>query len=246
MGRIKNNASKRQKDIILKRTAQNEENETVEIAIPATVYFSNSGRMLVNSPGLGVCKDGENGKFGEVAAFLQELDVASVILYQSSLADFAFKKVNMEALLMDNLRTVLSYATSNAQVICGSNKPVLFVSGHSAGASTTAAVGPENPQVSKMLLISPSGDIDPSIVKESLSKYAGELYVISGDKDYVISPEAAHALAEWATKAKIKRIVTVPDCDHDFSGERNGQLFSEAYLWAFKRDGTLHAFLNED
>ena len=236
MDNITRNTSKRRKDIILKRIAQNEENETVEISIPATVYFSNSGRILVNSPGLGVCKDGEKGKFAEIAALLQEFNVASVVLYQSSLADFAFKKVSMEALLTDNLRTVLNYALSKSRIICGSNKPVLFAAGHSAGASTTAAVAPENPQVSKMLLIAPSGDIDPSIVKKSLSKYIGELYVASGDRDYVISPAAAHALAEWAIRAKSKQVVTISDCDHDFSGERNSKFFSKAYFWAFNNE----------
>jgi pimeloyl-ACP methyl ester carboxylesterase len=183
----------------------------------------------------------KTGKFAEVAAILQELEVASVILYQSSLGDFAFKKVNMEALLMDNLKTVLNYTLRESLRICGSNTPALFVAGHSAGASTATAVAPEYPQVTKMLLIAPSADIDPTLIENSLSKYEGELYVVSGDKDYVVSPEAARAIAEWATKAKYRQVVTVPDCDHDFSGERNGMLFSKAYLWAFKSNGAVHS-----
>jgi len=220
------------RDLILTRTTKNEENEHVKIAIPLTIHCSRSSAILINSPGLGSPKDGENNKFKKIATRIQKAKIASVIRYQSSLSDFAFKKVNMEALLMDNLRAVVNYALSEAQSICDSNVPELFLAGHSAGASTSAAIAFEYPQVSKILLIAPSADIDPHLLRRSLSKFLGELYIVSGEKDYVISPDAAKTLGEWATRAKTKRIVIVPNCDHDFSGEKNNRTLSEAYLWA--------------
>jgi hypothetical protein len=233
LSNIKHDTAKNRQDIVLKRMTQNEEDETVEIAVPATVFFSNAGKILVNSPGLGCPKEGENGKFTEIADLLQKLEVASVILYHSSLSDFAFKKVSMEALLMDNLRAVLNYALKESQMICGLKKPVVYAAGHSAGASTTAAVAPEYSCVAKMLLIAPSVDIHPTLVKRSLARFKGEINVISGDRDYVISPEAVQSFGKWATKAKFTRIATVPNCDHDFSGEANRHLLGKAYLWAF-------------
>jgi len=224
------------RDAFLKRKTKNEENELAEITIPLTVHRNHSNAILINSPGLGNSKDGENNKFKKIATRLQKSGIASVIHYQSSLGDFAFKKVNMEALLIDNLRAVINYALSEAQSICGFNTPELFLAGHSAGASTSAAIAFAFPQVSKMLLIAPSADIDPTLIKENLSKFAGELYVISGDKDYVISPEAAQTFVEWATKAKTKKVATIKDCDHDFSGAKNGKILSDTYFWAFSGD----------
>ncbi len=44
--------------------------------------------------------------------------------------------------------------------------------------------------------------------------------------------------SKWATKAKLRKVVTVPDYDHQFTGETNGRILSKAYLWAFKGDET--------
>jgi len=224
---------KNTRDLTLKRTTKNEENEYVKVTIPLTLHPSCSNAILINSPGLGCSKDGENAQFKKIARHLQRSRIASVIRYQSSLGDFAFNKINMEALLMDNLRAVVNYALNEAQSICGSDEPELFLAGHSAGASASATVAFEYPCISKMLLIAPSADIDPDIIRRGLSNYSGELYITLGEKDYVISPEVAHNFAEWATKAKSKKVVPIPDCDHDFSGEINGKILCEAYLWAF-------------
>ena len=224
---------KNTRELILKRTTRNEEDEYTNITIPLSLHHGNSKVILINSPGLGVAKDGENGQFKNIANRLQRSGIASVIRYQSSLGDFAFKKIGMEPLLMDNLREVINYALKEAHLICGSKTPELFLAGHSAGASTSAAVAYEYPQVSKMLLIAPSADIDPELVRKGLLNFSGELYITIGDKDYVISQEAAQNLVEWATKAKSRKLVTVSDCDHDFSGEINSKKLCEAYFWAF-------------
>jgi dienelactone hydrolase len=220
------------RDLILTRITKNEENEQVKIAIPLTVYCSHSSVVLINSPGLGVSKEGESNRFKKIATRIQRANLSSVICYQSSLGDFAFKKVTMEALLLDNLKAVIDYALSEAHSICGFDAPEIFLAGHSAGASTSAAIAFEYPQVSRMLLVAPSADIEPELLRRSLSKFSGELYIVSGDKDYVINPEAVRTFAKWATKAKTKKIVTVKDCDHNFTGQRNRRLLTAAYMWA--------------
>jgi len=225
-------------DVTLQRTVRAVEAELVKIRIPVTVHPSRTGVVIINSHGLGSSKDGYNNKYVKIAEHLQNLGVGSVIRYQSSLFPFAFQNVDMNVLLESNLRAVIEYAVENAQRVCGSHSPEICLAGFSAGASASAAIAHEYPQVTKMLLISPSADIDTEVLKRGLSEYHGELYITSGDNDCVIGPKAAEAVLEWAEKAKIRKIVTVPNCDHQFTGERNGRILSKAYLWALKGDKT--------
>jgi pimeloyl-ACP methyl ester carboxylesterase len=141
--------------------------------------------------------------------------------------------VDMEKLLMDNLRSVVNYALTNSGEICGSKEPTLILAGHSAGASASAAVASEYPQISKLLLVAPSADIDPRIIRHSLSRFNGELFIISGDKDYVINPESAKTISTWATRAKTKKLFVVSDCDHDFSSQKGQKFLFKSYFWVF-------------
>lgn len=220
-------------NISFTRTQENEENKLVEINIPITIHPCKAGVILINSHGLGGSKNGDKSKYKKIASLIQKADIASVIRYHCSLFPFAFQNVEMESLLIGNLRAVIRYSLQNAQPLCGSNEPKLYLAGYSAGASTSAAVASEFPQISKMLLISPSTDINPSTINRGLSNYQGELYITLGDNDYVINPRTAQNLADQATKSKLKKLVLIPDCDHQFSGEKNEEMFRKAYLWAF-------------
>lgn len=228
-----NGCVKRQKEFAITRTTKNEDDEIVNINIPLAVNYTKTGKILINSPGLGGSKDGEEGIFSKIAKTLEAKNLASMVRYESSLFDFAFKKIGMEPLLMDNLRAVINYSLEHAKDICGSDQPELFLAGYSAGASTTAAISAEYKQTVKMLLIAPSVDIDPATVEKSLSEYTSELYLISGDKDQVINSQALNTIGQWAKNTKYKKIITIPNCDHDFSGKQNKQIFKQAYLWAF-------------
>ncbi len=225
-------------DITLERTVKVEEANLIKIGIPVTVHPSRIGVVIINSHGLGGSKDGYNDKYVRIAEHLRNLEVGSVIRYQSSLFPFAFQNVEMNVLSEGNLRAVIEYAIRDAYRVCGSYNPEICLAGFSAGASISAAVAHAYPQVTKMLLISPSADVEPRVLKRALSKYLGELYITSGDNDYVVSPKAAGAILEWAEEAKVRKIITVPNCDHQFTGERNGRILSKAYLWAFKGDKT--------
>jgi len=142
----------------------------------------------------------------------------------------------MTVLLLDSLRAVIEYCLNEAVHVCGSDSPEIYLAGFSAGASTSAAVASEYPQVTKMLLISPSADVDTEVLRRGLSNCRGELNITLGDNDYVVGSNAAQTLADWATNARLKKVVVVPDCDHQFAGERNGRILSKAYLWAFRGD----------
>lgn len=222
----------------LKRIVETVEGKLAEVSIPITAHPSKTGVVIVNSHGLGGSKDGYNNKYMKIANLLQNLGVGSVVRYQSSLYSFAFQDVDMDILLLGNLRAVIEYVLNEATIICGLHDPEILLAGFSAGASTSVAVTYEYPQVTKMLLIAPSADIDKDTLKKGLAAYKGELYITLGDNDQVVGTKTAQTLAEYATKAKLKKVVVVPNCDHQFTGERNGRILSKAYLWAFKGDKT--------
>jgi predicted esterase len=222
-----------QENLVLKRTEKNENNKWTEIGISLAISSCEAGAILINSHGLGGTKDGADNRYKKIATLIQKSEIATVIRYHSSLFPFAFQDVEMESLLIGNLRAVIGYSLQNAQLLCGSSEPKLYLAGYSAGASTSAAIASEFPHISKMLLIAPSGDISESAINRGLSNYRGELYIILGDKDYVINPKTAQSLADQASKAKHKKVVLIPDCNHQFSGEKNEKRFREAYLWAF-------------
>ncbi|MEM3730935.1 MAG: hypothetical protein QXE74_04080 [Candidatus Bathyarchaeia archaeon] len=225
-------------DVELRRTVNNAMGELVEIRIPVTVHPSKTGVVIINSHGLGGSKDGYNGKYVKIAEYLRSLGVGSVVRYHSSLFPFAFQNVDMDTLLVGNFMAVIEYVMEDSLRVCGSRNPEIYLAGFSAGASTSAAIAYEFPQVKKMLLISPSADINTKMLRKGLSEYRGELYVTVGDNDPVLSPEAARTILGWAEKAKVKKIAIVPNCDHQFTGERNGRILSKAYLWAFNGEET--------
>lgn len=225
-------------DIPLERTVKIANAEFVKISIPVTVHPSKTGVVIINSHGLGGSKDGYSSKYVKIAQLLRDLGVGSVIRYHSSLFPFAFQNVDMDVLLEGNLRAVIEYALNEAKFVCGSDGPKIYLAGYSAGASTSAAVACEYSQVTKMLLISPSADIEIETLRRGLSEYDGELYVTLGDNDRIVGPKAAETLLELATNATMKNVVIVPNCNHQFTGETNGKILSKAYLWAFKGDET--------
>jgi dienelactone hydrolase len=135
--------------------------------------------------------------------------------------------------LIDDLAGVTEYCIRNSARLCGSDSPVIYLMGFSAGASATAAVAGLYPEVKKILLIAPSGDADATRRQQSMATFAGEVCVVIGAKDDVVYPEAAQFFADLATAAASVRVFTIPDCDHQFKGELNGRLMSSLPLLAF-------------
>lgn len=205
-------------------------------AIPITVHRCDNEVVIVNSHGLGDSKEGYKNRYVKIAQLLQSLKVGAVVRYQYSVApEQSFVK---PIILVEFLKSVLNYILGNTRSICGSDNPEIYLAGYSAGAAVSAAVAYEFPQVTKMLLIAPSADVGIDNLKRGLSMFKGELYITLGDNDHVASPENAMALSQWAIKARFKKVVIVPNCDHHFTGETNRRILTKAYLWAFKGDET--------
>ncbi len=134
-----------------------------------------------------------------------------------------------------NLRAALQYARSNAWVTCGEPAPEILLMGFSGGASAIAAVAHEYPEVSRILLYAPSGDMPEGMVREGLSKFSGEVCIVIGEQDEMVGPGAGKIFYDLATGAVRRELFTIPDCDHQFRGETNVRIMSEAPFYAFAK-----------
>jgi len=66
-----------------------------------------------------------------------------------------------------------------------------------------------------------------------LKCYEGEVYLTAGEKDEIKAFDIARFYHGACKMASRKEIEIIPECDHQFRGERNGRILANAYLWAF-------------
>lgn len=190
-----------------------------------------NGRIILNYPGITGDIDGYQNKYGKLADILQRNQVGAVV----RMGNEYFRGPYPETMI-DNFKFVLEHCLANSVKFSGSNKPILYLMGFSAGASTIAAVASSYPQVQKILLVAPSGDAGEYV--EKLKDFRGEVYIAIGDQDEVVGVEAGQFFYDLATNAKSRELVVIPKCDHQFRGETNGRIMSKAPLWAFAGDKT--------
>ena len=110
--------------------------------------------------------------------------------------------------------------------------------GFSAGASAIAGAAHHFPEVTKVLLYAPSGDMGQEAVRQGLRDFHGEVYIVIGAQDEVVGVEAGQLFYDLATGASHKELFTIPDCGHQFRGEANGRIMSQAPFYAFAADAT--------
>jgi len=219
-----------QRRFVLQRPIKGQESLNLELAIHP---YSN-GVIVVNYPGITGNIDGYNNKYGKLADFIQEKGVGTVV----RMGNEHFPKLPYPKGMIDNFRYVLDHCLANGKELSDKKDPKLYLMGFSAGASTIAAVSGDYLAVEKILLIAPSGDVEKEAIERGLAKFRGELYVAVGANDEVVGPRAGKIFYDLATAAKLKKLEIIPDCDHQFRGERNGRIMSKAPLWAFADDVT--------
>jgi pimeloyl-ACP methyl ester carboxylesterase len=135
-----------------------------------------------------------------------------------------------------DLRATIGYALANAEDICSTSDPDLYVMGFSAGAGAIAIVSADYPQVKKVLLIAPSVDAGKMAIEEKFGRFRGEVYIAVGEYDESVGKEAGEYFLGLATAAREKTLVIIPNCDHQFQGWINGKIMSKAPFWAFAGD----------
>lgn len=230
----------RRLDLSLERTAQGYQGEEVPYVIPLSVYPAETGTIVINAPGAGESKDGRGGRYERVALELQELAIASVVLYSPPRPDgysgapwdpYTYRGASWNRIAVESMRHIVEYALQHAEELCGAKEPALYLAGFSAGGSVCGAVAAEYSAVQRLLLISAYDSVGEYFYA-GIRAYAGEVYMVYGARD-PLAGFLAYVMPSLAPAARAVHVREVADCDHGFSGERNEQELRRAYLWAF-------------
>ena len=188
-----------------------------------------AGAIIINCPGFRGHINGYNNKYVTLADFLVRQNVGAVV----RMPNIERPQAEYKHELLDDLRAVMDYALLFAEEITGVPDPEIYLMGFSAGGYAVASVAAEYPQVTKILLMAPSGPHG-----DSLSKFSGDVYIAIGNNDTVVGSDSGGKYYELATGARTRQLVFINNCDHQFTGRVNGQIMSKAPLWAFAGDRT--------
>lgn len=199
---------------------------TMDFDLDVAIHPFNNGKIIINYPGADGSINGYNDKYLKIAEYLIKEKVGAVIRIPNH-SSFGFG--------WDiNLRKTLSYALDHAKEICGSNKPEIYLMGTSAGAGAIAMTAWEYPKVIKILLTEPAIIFSGEHGVEGVKEYKGDVVIVVGKGDSAFGREIGDKFFEYFVNAKHKEIFEIPNCDHNFKGEVNGRIFSQAPIYAFK------------
>ena len=190
---------------------------------------ANAGAIIINCPGFRGHINGYNNKYVTLADFLVRQNVGAVV----RMPNIERPREEYKHELLNDLRAVMDYALLFAEEITGVPDPEVYLMGFSAGGYAVASVAAEYPQVTKILLMAPSGPHG-----DSLSKFKGEVYIAIGNQDTTVGTDSGGKYYELATSARTRQLVLINNCDHHFTGTVNGQIMAKAPLWAFAGDKT--------
>lgn len=111
----------------------------------------------------------------------------------------------------DNFRKAVQYINSNAKEYFGNDEVAIEVVAHSAGASVTAWLAYEYPNIDKIILINLAADLKQDKIIDGLTKFKGSTNLIFGSEDLSFA-------FSTVMPANIK-VTTIDGADHYFSGE---------------------------
>jgi hypothetical protein len=198
------------------------------MTLASAIHPFNNGKIIVNYPGAEGSLDGYKGKYKTLAEYIVSQGLASVVrLPNPHTYGFGWNV---------NLRHALTYVLENSKSICGSDHPDIYLMGLSAGAGAIATLAWEYPEVKKILLLEPALMTGDFSVMKGIAKYRGELYVVVGSGDEAIGTLVGDIVMDNAAKASRKEMFVIPNCDHQFRGEINGRILSQAPFYAFSDD----------
>ncbi len=208
---------------------------SMDFELDVAVHPFNNGKIVINYPGADGSINGYNDKYIKIANYLIEQEIGSVVRIPNiSSLGFGWDI---------NLRETLTYVLDNAKEICGSNKPEIYLMGTSAGAGAIAMTAWEYPEVTKILLVEPAIIFSGEHGVEGIREYKGEVTIVVGKGSNALGKEIGDKFFDYFINAKNKEIIEIENCDHQFMGEINGRILSQAPIYAFK-DGEKIKFPN--
>lgn len=232
-------------DTNLFKETEAESGELVPYGVPVSAYPTESGVIIVNSPGSGELKDGRDNRWKNLGFHLQERELATLVTYNAPRPDFqvqlewepySYRGASWNKLLIESLSHTVDWALENAVQLTGGESPSVYLTGFSSGGSAAGAVAHRYPNVERLLLLSTYDSVgDPFY--EGIANFTGDIYLVYGDQD----PMAGHLAmllrtGKFAAKSFLVR--EAPECGHRFDGEANAQLLTQAFHWAFEGDNS--------
>lgn len=222
-----------------------ESGEIVPYGVPITAYPTESGKVIVNSPGSGELKDGREDRWKNLGYYLQEHGLASLVTYNAPRPDFqvqlewepySYQGASWNKILIESLCHTIDWSLENAVLLSGNESPAIFLTGFSSGGSAAGAVSHRYPSVQRLLLLSTYDSVGDSFY-EGVSAFTGDIYLVYGDED-PMAGWLAHILRTGKFAAKSFLVREAPGCGHRFDGEANTQLITQAFHWAFEGDNS--------
>ena len=198
---------------------------TMDFDLDVAIHPFNNGKIVINYPGADGTINGYNDKYIKIANFLVDNKIGAVVRIPNiSSLGFGWDI---------NLRQTLSYVLDHSYEICGSNTPEIYLMGTSAGAGAIAMTAWEYPEVTKILLTEPAIIFSGEHGVEGIKEYQGEVVIVVGSQGSALGKVVGDKFYDYFTNASHKEIFEIPNCDHQFRGEVNGRIFSQAPLYAF-------------
>ena len=232
-------------DTTLFKETEAESGERVQYGVPVTAYPTDSGVIVVNSPGSGELKDGRENRWKNLGQHLQERDLATMVTYNAPRPDFqvqlewepySYRGTSWNKLLIESLGHTVDWTLENAEQLCGFESPSIYLAGFSSGGSAVGAVAHRYPSVKRLLLISTYDSVgDPFY--EGITAFTGDIYLLYGDQDEMAG-YLARILRTGQFAAKSFLVREAPECGHRFDGDANTKLITQAFHWAFEGDNS--------
>lgn len=204
--------------------------QELPLTLDLAVHPNNSGRIIINYPGRRGDINGYNDKHRKLALYMQGEGLGAVVRGKGP--DFP----NFNGFTFDTqLRKMIDYTLENAEAISGAPLPEILLIGTSAGGGAAAVVARDYEAVARILLMAPGAIVGERTVRESLGQFAGEVFIVIGREDENVLVESGEFFYGCATRAYRRELFIIPDCDHQFRGEVNGRIMSQAPFYAFAR-----------
>ncbi len=224
----------------LQLTTTGNQGQTVPYEVPFIAFPTTSGKLLIQAPGAGEVKEGAWNRYVRLGEYLQDRNIASLVNFSPPWPDaqgkypdepYSYRDASWNRIYVEGMAHLVEHCLANAEPLCGTKEPEMYLAGFSAGGSVAVAVAPLFGPVKKILLVSAYDSVGWFFL-HGVRRYAGEVYVAYAEGD-IPAVAMAMTLPSLARRASAVHPRGVPRCDHGFSGETNGKVLSKAYLWAF-------------
>lgn len=204
---------------------------TMDFELDVVIHPFSNGKIIINYPGADGSIDGYENKYVKLAEYIVDQKIGAVVrIPNTSSLGFGWDI---------NLRETLAYVFEHSQEICGVDTPEIYLIGLSAGAGAIAMIAWEYPEVKKILLLEPAIIFSGDHGVEGIKNYEGEVTIVVGKGGNALGKEIGEKFYNYFEKAKNKEIIEIPNCDHQFTTETNGRIFSEAPIYAFSDESKI-------